>query len=132
MDERQLPVLRAAGADIVLLLASILPPKKLARFADLARELGLEPLVEAHDERDLEAALATEARLIGLNNRNLRTLEVDAELCLRLRRLVPDDRLAIGESGVSASSIPAGQLERGRRASSQCSASTSRAVIQPW
>ena len=101
VDERQLPVLRAAGADIVLLLASILPPKKLARFADLARELGLEPLVEAHDERDLEAALATEARLIGLNNRNLRTLEVDAELCLRLRRLVPDDRLAIGESGVS-------------------------------
>ena len=100
VDERQLPILRSAGADLVLLLASILPAKKLAHFVELARELGLEPLVEVHDERELTAALATEARLIGLNNRNLRTLEVDPELCLRLRALVPDDRLAIGESGV--------------------------------
>jgi tryptophan synthase beta chain len=100
VDERQLPVLRAAGADIVLLLASVLPAKKLARFAELACELGLEPLVEAHDERELESALTTDARLIGLNNRNLRTLEVDPEHCLRLRELVPDDRLVVGESGV--------------------------------
>jgi tryptophan synthase beta chain len=100
VDERQLPLLRSKGADLVLLLASVLPPKKLARFADLARELGLEPLVEAHDERELEAALATGARLIGLNNRNLRTLDVDPDNCLRLRELVPNDRLAVGESGV--------------------------------
>jgi tryptophan synthase beta chain len=101
VDERQLPVLRSAGADIVLLLVCILPARKLARFAGLARELGLEPLVEAHDERELEAALATDARLIGLNNRNLRTLTVDPEHCLRLRPLVPDDRLVVGESGVN-------------------------------
>ncbi len=101
VDERQLPVLRSAGADLVLLLASVLAPKKLARFAELAREIGLEPLVEAHDERELEAALASGARLIGLNNRNLRTLKVDPDNCLRLRTLVPDDRLVIGESGVS-------------------------------
>ncbi len=101
VDERQLPILRSAGADMVLLLASILPGRKLARFAELARELGLEPLVEAHDERELEAALATGARLIGLNNRNLRTLAVDPEQCVRLRKLVPDDRLVVGESGVS-------------------------------
>jgi indole-3-glycerol phosphate synthase/phosphoribosylanthranilate isomerase/anthranilate synthase/indole-3-glycerol phosphate synthase/phosphoribosylanthranilate isomerase len=100
VDERQLPVLRAAGADLVLLLASVLPPRKLVRFAELARELNLEPLVEAHDERELEAALSTGARLIGLNNRNLRTLEVDPENCLRLRAFVPNDRLAVGESGV--------------------------------
>jgi len=100
VDERQLPLLRAAGADLVLLLASILSPKKLARFADLACELGLEPLVEVHDERELDAALATRARLIGLNNRNLRTLKVDPDHCLRLRPLVPDDRLVVGESGV--------------------------------
>jgi tryptophan synthase beta chain len=100
VDERQLPVLRSAGADMVLLLACILPPRKLARFAGLARELGLEPLVEVHDERELEAALATDARLIGLNNRNLRTLAVDPDHCLRLRPLVPDDRLVVGESGV--------------------------------
>ncbi|HEY1168659.1 MAG TPA: tryptophan synthase subunit beta [Candidatus Limnocylindrales bacterium] len=100
VDERQLPVLRSAGADMVLLLASLLPPGKLARFAGLARELGLEPLVEVHDERELDAALATHARVIGLNNRNLRTLRVDPELCLRLRPLVPNDRLVVGESGV--------------------------------
>ena len=100
VDERQLPLLRAAGADIVLLLASVLPGKKLVRFAELARELGLEPLVEAHDEKEIEAALATDARLIGLNNRNLRTLEVDPDNCLRLRERIPNDRLAVGESGV--------------------------------
>jgi tryptophan synthase beta chain len=101
VDERQLPVLRSAGADMVLLLASVLAPAKLARFARLARELGMEPLAEAHDERELEAALATDARVIGLNNRNLRTLQVDPENCLRLRALVPDDRIVVGESGVS-------------------------------
>ena len=100
VDERQLPILRSAGADLVLLIATILPGKKLARFVDLAREVGLEPLVEAHDEREIEAAIATDARLIGINNRNLRTLKVDPEVCLRLRRLVPDDRLVVGESGV--------------------------------
>jgi tryptophan synthase beta chain len=100
VDERQLPVLRSAGADMVLLLASLLPARKLAQFADLARELGLEPLVEVHDKRELVAALSTQARLIGLNNRNLRTLQIDPDLCLRLRRLVPDDRLVVGESGV--------------------------------
>jgi tryptophan synthase beta chain len=101
VDERQLPVLRSAGADIVLLIAAILPGRKLARFAELARELGLEPLVEVHDKRELDAALSTQARLIGLNNRNLRTLQVDPDLCLRLRTLVPDNRLVVGESGVS-------------------------------
>jgi tryptophan synthase beta chain len=101
VDERQLPVLRSAGADMVLLLASLLPGRKLAQFADLARELGLEPLVEVHDKRELEAALSTQARVIGLNNRNLRTLQVDPDLCLRLRTLVPDNRLVVGESGVS-------------------------------
>ena len=100
VDERQLPLLRAAGADVVLLLASVLPARRLARFVTLARRLGLEPLVEAHDERELEAALATDARLIGLNNRDLRSLKVDPERCVRLRKLVPDDRLVVGESGV--------------------------------
>jgi tryptophan synthase beta chain len=85
---------------MVLLLASILTPRKLARFVRLAQKLGLEPLVEAHDERELRAALATEARLIGLNNRNLRSLAVDPENCVRLRALVPNDRLVVGESGV--------------------------------
>jgi tryptophan synthase beta chain len=96
----QLPHLRAAGADLVLLLAVLHPAKRLARLVERAIEIGLEPLVEAHDEKELERALATGARIIGLNNRDLRTLDVDTERAVRLRALVPDDRLVVGESGV--------------------------------
>ena len=100
VDRRQLPLLRAAGADLVLLLASLHPAARLARLVEDARALGLEPLVEAHDRRELDCALASGARLIGLNNRDLRTLEVDPERAVRLCELVPDDRLVIVESGL--------------------------------
>jgi tryptophan synthase beta subunit len=100
VDARQLELVRAAGADAVLLLAVLHPARRLASLASAARDLGLEPLVEAHDEAELEAALATDAHLIGLNNRDLRTLDVDTERASRLRDQVPDDRLAIAESGV--------------------------------
>jgi tryptophan synthase beta chain len=100
VDPRQLEVLRAAGADAVLLLAVLHPRSTLAELVDRALELGLEPLVEAHDEAEVEAALSTRARVIGINNRDLRTLAVDPEQAPRLRELVPDDRLAIAESGV--------------------------------
>ncbi len=96
----QLPHLRAAGADLVLLLAVLHPAKRLAGLVDRALEIGLEPLVEAHDEKELARALATNARIIGLNNRDLRTLDVDTERAVRLHALVPDDRLVVGESGV--------------------------------
>ena len=100
VDPRQLELLRGAGADLVLLLAVLHPAKRLARLVTAARDLGLEPLVEAHDDRELDAALATDARLIGINNRDLRTLEVDPERAVRLRDAIPGDRLAIAESGV--------------------------------
>ncbi|HET7727017.1 MAG TPA: tryptophan synthase subunit beta [Candidatus Limnocylindrales bacterium] len=100
VDPRQLELLRGAGADLVLLLAVLHPPRTLARLVRAALDLGLEPLVEAHDARELERAVATDARLIGINNRNLRTLAVDPERAERLRSLVPEDRLAIAESGV--------------------------------
>jgi len=100
VDERQLPILREAGADIVLLLAVLHPPARLGRLVKRALALGMEPLIEAHDERELVAALSTDTRLIGINNRDLRTLEVDTSRADRLRGLVPDDRLVIAESGV--------------------------------
>jgi tryptophan synthase beta subunit len=96
----QLPHLRAAGADLVLLLAMLHPAKRLSGLVDRALAIGLEPLVEAHDERELERALGTNARLIGINNRDLRTLAVDTDRAIRLRASVPDDRLVIAESGV--------------------------------
>jgi tryptophan synthase beta subunit len=108
VDLRQLDLLRAAGADAVLLLAVLHPRRKLAALVDRALELGLEPLVEAHEERELEAALATTARVIGINNRDLRTLEVDVERAARLRGLVPEDRLVVAESGVKDTSTVRG------------------------
>jgi len=100
VDPRQLDLLRAAGADLVLLLAVLHPAKRLARLVAAARDLGMEPLVEAHDAREIEAALSTDARLIGINSRDLRTLVVDPERAVLLRDLVPGDRIAVAESGV--------------------------------
>jgi len=108
VDPGQLDLLRAAGADLVLLLASLHAAGRLGRLVHRALDMGLEPLVEAHDERELDRALATEARLIGLNNRDLRTLEIDPERAGRLRALVPDERLVIAESGVRDPATVAG------------------------
>ena len=104
----QLPHLRAAGADLVLLLAVLHPAKRLAKLVERALEIGLEPLVEVHDEKELERALATGARIIGLNNRDLRTLDVDTDRAVRLRELVPDDRLVVAESGARDAATVAG------------------------
>jgi tryptophan synthase beta chain len=99
VDPRQLPVLRAAGADLALLLAALHPARRLADLATRARDLGLEPLVEVHAASELDAALASGARIIGVNSRDLRTLEVDPDQPIRLRARIPDDRIAIAESG---------------------------------
>ena len=100
VDPRQLPQLRAAGADAVLLLAALHPAARLARLVRQALDLGLEPLVEAHDERELERALRTAARVIGLNARDLRTLTVDPQRVVALASRVPGDRVVVAESGI--------------------------------
>ena len=112
VDSRQLPLLRAAGADVVLLLAALHPARRLADLVRRAVDLGMEPLVEVHAERELDSALASGARLVGVNSRDLRTLDVDPDRPIRLRELVPADRLAIAESGVR----DAGTLRRWRAA----------------
>ncbi len=100
VDERQLPLLRAAGADAALLLAALHTPDELAALVEVALRVGLEPLVEAHDADEVQAAVATGARLIGINNRDLHSLDVDPGVADRLRAKVPDDRLVVAESGV--------------------------------
>jgi tryptophan synthase beta subunit len=100
VDSRQLPLLRAAGADLVLLLAALHRPAGLRQLVRQALDLGLEPLVEVHDEREADTAAASGARVIGLNNRNLKTLEVDTERAPRLLEGIPRDRLVVAESGV--------------------------------
>ncbi len=99
VDARQLPVLRSAGADLVLLLAALHPARRLVDLVARARDLGLDPLVEVHAGRELDAALASGARLVGVNSRDLRTLAVDPEHPMRLRAGIPDDRITIAESG---------------------------------
>lgn len=96
----QLYEARAAGADAVLLIAAALEPEALRDLAGLAAELGMAALVEAHDETDLGAALASGAPLVGINNRDLRTLEVNLRASIRLAPLVPPDRTVVAESGV--------------------------------
>lgn len=90
----------AAGADAVLLIVAALEDHELGELMKLSKELGLAALVEVHDEAELDRALTADAKLIGVNNRNLRTLEVDLETSFRLRARIPADVTAISESGV--------------------------------
>ncbi|MCH8901262.1 MAG: indole-3-glycerol phosphate synthase TrpC [Chloroflexi bacterium] len=92
---------RAYGADAVLLIVAILEDAQLRDLIGQARELEMESLVEVHDEAQVERALAAGADLIGINNRDLRTFEVDLATTERLRPLVPDDKVVISESGIA-------------------------------
>ena len=92
---------RAYGADAVLLIAAILDDAQLRDLIGQARELEMESLVEVHDEAQVERALAAGADLIGINNRDLRTFDVDLATTERLRPLVPDDKVVISESGIA-------------------------------
>lgn len=101
IDTVQLFEARALGAAAVLLIARALPPDELVRLAAEAHALGLEVLAEVRDERELETAIRSGAALIGVNNRNLETLAIDAGTGARLLPLVPGGVVAVAESGVS-------------------------------
>lgn len=101
VDPLQLVEARALGAAAALLIARAVAPAALERLHQAAVELGLETLVEVRDEREMELALAIGAPVIGINNRNLETLAIDPATSERLLRLIPDDRVAIAESGVN-------------------------------
>ncbi|WP_028645665.1 indole-3-glycerol phosphate synthase TrpC [Nocardioides sp. URHA0020] len=96
----QLVEARAAGADLALLIVAALDDDTLRRLHDEARELGLTVLVEVHDEPETERAVALGAELIGVNARNLKTLEIHDDTFGRLAPLIPDDRVMVAESGI--------------------------------
>lgn len=100
IDEWQVHEARLMGADCILLIVAALDPLQLQHLDGVAGELGLDVLVEVHDEREMELALATTASLIGVNNRDLRTFETDLSVSERLRPLVPASRIMVTESGV--------------------------------
>jgi len=91
---------RAANADSFLLIAAALDDVALAELLALGRELGMEALVEVHTAEELERVLAAGARIVGVNNRNLHTLEVRVETSLDLIGMIPEDRIAVSESGL--------------------------------
>jgi len=91
---------RAAGADAVLLIAECLDDAELARLYELIRGEGMTPLVELHDERNVDRVLRLGAQLVGVNNRNLQTFAVDLHHTLRLRQRIPTDRVLVAESGI--------------------------------
>lgn len=107
LDEYMLAEARAHGADLVLLMVSVLGPDT-SDMVTLARRYGLEPLVEVHDAKELAVAARTKAWMIGINNRNLATLSVDLSTSARLLPRMPAGAVAVVESGISE----AGQVRR--------------------
>ncbi len=100
LDPYQIYEAKAIGADAILLICAILDTSTLREYISIADQLGLSCLVEAHNEVEVESALNAGARVIGVNNRNLKTFEVDINTSSRLKKLVPDDRLFVSESGI--------------------------------
>ena len=95
---------KVLGADCVLLISEILGLEEMKEFCDIAHSLGLSVLVESHSESALQNALKTNARLIGVNNRDLRDFKVDLQTSIRLKKLVPQDRIFVSESGIATHS----------------------------
>jgi indole-3-glycerol phosphate synthase len=102
LEPVQLYEARSAGADAILLIARVLTDSRLRELLDLSDELGLAALVEAHDEGDIDKALGSGARLIGVNARDLASFEVNFEQALRLIESLPSSVVAVAESGISS------------------------------
>jgi indole-3-glycerol phosphate synthase len=100
VDPYQIYESKVMGADAILLICALLDEDELRRYLELAGQLGLSALVEAHTAEEVRSALAAGAAIIGVNNRDLKTFAVDLETSIRLRPLVPADRLFVAESGI--------------------------------
>ena len=113
VDEYMIYEAKTLGASAVLLICSILEEEQMAEYMGLCDELGLSALAEAHDEAEVEMALEAGARIIGVNNRNLRDFSVDTANSTRLRKLIPQDILFVSESGVGSADDVAALSEIG-------------------
>lgn len=102
VDEYMIYEAKLLGASAVLLICSILPEEQVKEYIGICDELGMSALVEAHDKDEVESALRAGARVIGVNNRNLKDFSVDTENSRRLRQMIPPDILFVSESGVSS------------------------------
>ncbi len=100
IHEKQIEQARAFGADAILLIAAILDLAQIRDYLDVAHGLGMDVLVEIHDEAEAEMAVAAGSRLIGVNNRNLRDFSVDLDTTFRLQKLLPPEIPLVSESGI--------------------------------
>jgi len=100
-DEYQLLEAKSIGADCILLIAAVLEPKRLQELAAFAKSLGLEVLMEVHDQEELERSLTPDLDLVGVNNRSLKTFEVSLDTSLALVNQIPNEFVKVSESGLS-------------------------------
>ncbi len=102
LDAYQIYESRLHGADALLLIVSALSEANLRDFLNLTHSLGMNAIVEVHDEREVDVALGAGSRIIGINNRNLKTFDVDLDISVRLSKRIPKEKIVIAESGVKA------------------------------
>jgi indole-3-glycerol phosphate synthase len=100
VDEYMIYEARTLGARAILLICSILSKSQIEEYLGICNELGISAIVETHDEKEVEVAVASGARIIGVNNRNLKDFSVDSSNSKRLRDLIPSDRVFVSESGL--------------------------------
>lgn len=100
VDDYQIYEAKTLGADAVLLICALLNTKLLAEYITVCDQLGMSALVEAHTAEEVDCALQAGARVIGVNNRNLKTFEVDLHTCIKLRGIVPQNVVFVAESGI--------------------------------
>lgn len=103
IDEYQITEAKSIGADVILLIAACLSVEEVKRLAKFAKSLNLEVLLELHDENELQH-ICDETELIGINNRNLKTFEVDIERSLKMAEKIPGNKIKIAESGINSAS----------------------------
>ncbi len=102
VDEYQIYQSKLIGADAILLIMSILTLDQAKEYEEIASNLGLDILVESHNEKELEQALNLKTKLIGINNRNLKNLDISLDNIEKLRKFIPNDKIAICESGIGS------------------------------
>jgi indole-3-glycerol phosphate synthase len=113
VDGFQIVEAKAIGADVILLIAACLTSEELKNYGNLANDIGLEVLYEVHTQEDLDKMNDLDNKIIGINNRNLTTFEVDLENSIRLSNQIPDSSIKISESGISDPKIIMGLKEYG-------------------
>lgn len=101
IDEYQILEAKAHGADVILLIAAVLNPGQIKMFSELASSLGLEVLLEVHNQEELQRSLLPGIQMLGVNNRNLKTFEVDLDTSRTLAEQIPHDIVKVSESGIS-------------------------------